>query len=185
MKNSRGIRYAAQFKKRIAAVAPPTTIVHLPIPSIAPDFVFEFEARRVSIESMLYSGALPEKLALTLIGHQETSAPAELSGAEQLQILEFQRRIACEVCVSPRLVFRDATSDDEVDLRDVPYSGNIIVALFQYAMNLSPDVPVATQSGETTVDAVERFRQQSALPDDGDHGAPVRSSAKRSLPAER
>lgn len=178
MKNSRGVRFAAQFKRRIAAVAPPTTIVHLPIPSISPDFVFEFEARRISIESLLYSGALPEKLALTLIGNQTTTAPAELSGAEQLQILEFQRRIACEVCVSPRLVFRDVLADDEIDLRNVPYAGSIIVALFQYAMNLSPDVPVSTQSGETTVDAVERFRAQSALSDAGDDGTPVRSTAK-------
>lgn len=186
---TRAATLAAQFKRNLAKVQPRTAIVQLPIPDIAPDFVFEFVAKRVDIESMLYSGMLPERLAVTLMSQRDDgpatdaeTIAARMTPQEQVQMLDFQRRIACEVCVEPRLVFREPEHEGEIDLREVPYAGNLIVALFQYAMALSPDVPVATAGGwETTVEAVSSFRDEPALHDAGDDGAAVRKPAKRAI----
>lgn len=120
--------------------------------------------------SMLYSGVLPESLARALlekrraVGLSDDSAVeiAEgMSAEEQLAILDFQRKIACEVCVAPKLVFRDAANAEEIDLREWEHAGKLIVALFNYAMRLSPDVPVATtDGGAEPLKAVESFRSE-------------------------
>lgn len=186
---TRAAALAAQFRRNLSQVAPKTATVRLPIPDIAPDFVFEFVAKRVDIESMLYAGMLPERLALTLMAQRDEAGgdaeatAARMTAQEQLAMLDFQRRIACEVCVEPRLVFRAPENDGEIDLREIPYAGNLIVALFTYAMNLSPDVPVATATGETTVEAVESFRDEPALHDAGDNGKAVRPASKRPVSA--
>lgn len=167
---NRAAALAAQFKKQAKAITSQTVEVKLPVPEIAPDFVFEFIGRRVDIMSMLYSGVLPESLARTLLekrraaGLSDDSAveiAEEMSAEEQLAILDFQRKIACEVCVAPKLVFRDTVSAEEIDLRDWEHAGKLIVALFNYAMKLSPDVPVATtDGGAEPLKAVESFRPE-------------------------
>lgn len=165
---NRAAALAAQFKKQAKAITSQTVEVKLPIPEIAPDFVFEFVGRRVDIMTMLYSGVLPESLARALLETRRTNVEdsaieiaEEMSADEQLAILDFQRRIACEVCVAPKLVFREPASAEEIDLRDWEHAGKLIVALFNYAMKLSPDVPVATtDGGAEPLKAVESFRPE-------------------------
>lgn len=169
---NRAAALAAQFKKQAKAITSQTVEVKLPVPEIAPDFVFEFIGRRVDIMTMLYSGVLPESLARALLEKRravdlsniEDSAiemAEEMSADEQLAILDFQRKIACEVCVAPKLVFREPASAEEIDLRDWEHAGKLIVALFNYAMRLSPDVPVATtDGGAEPLKAVESFRPE-------------------------
>lgn len=169
---NRAAALAAQFKKQTKAIATQTIEVKLSIPEIAPDFVFEFVARRVDIMSMLYSGVLPESLARTLLEKRQAAGLANIdesaveiaegmSANEQLAILDFQRKIACEVCVAPKLVFREAASAEEIDLREWEHAGKLIVALFNYAMQLSPDVPVATtDGGAEPLKAVQSFRPE-------------------------
>lgn len=167
---NRAAALAAQFKKQTKAIATQTIEVKLPIPEIAPDFVFEFIGRRVDIMSMLYSGVLPESLARTLLEKRQAAGLSDdnaveiaegMSANEQLAILDFQRKIACEVCVAPKLVFREAASAEEIDLREWEHAGKLIVALFNYAMQLSPDVPVATtDGGAEPLKAVQSFRPE-------------------------
>lgn len=167
---NRAAALAAQFKKQTKAIATQTIEVKLPIPEIASDFVFEFIGRRVDIMSMLYSGVLPESLARTLLEKRQAAGLSDdnaveiaegMSANEQLAILDFQRKIACEVCVAPKLVFREAASAEEIDLREWEHAGKLIVALFNYAMQLSPDVPVATtDGGAEPLKAVQSFRPE-------------------------
>lgn len=165
--------------------------VSLPIPAIAPDFVFTFIAQRVDITSLLYNGQLPETFAKQILASRKEATREDLaeefldeaSAEEKQASLDFQVRIAQEVCFAPKLVFRDPESEEEIDLRTLPFSGNLIIALFNYAMGLSPDVPVATlDGGETTVKAVETFPDGLSggeLPGAGSDGEKRQSSRKR------
>lgn len=164
MPNDKATALAAQFKAQAekAMTEQWTREVSLPVPSIAPDFVFTFIARRVDATSMLYAGELPEHFTRLILGDADDVAegaePRKVSADEKRAALEFQIKIAQEVCMAPRLVFADPKDETEVDLRKLPFSGNLILALFNYAMNLSPDVPVATtEGGSTSLAAVETF----------------------------
>jgi hypothetical protein len=156
----------------------------LPIPSIAPDFKFRFIARRLELLDLLYNGTLPEAMAAELLASndqgQEKLAEMltladeqrqKLSGAEQAKLLAFQKQAAVAVCVAPKLVDGPARNPGEVSLPALPGAGKLIVALFGYAMSLSPGVPVKLTNGkETTLDGVRSFRDKSALPDAGSDG---------------
>lgn len=179
-KKERAAALAAQFKAQAEKYQEAATAeVSLPIPSIAPDFVFHFVGRRVDMNSLLIAGELPESMARKILDakREDLSADKEeqlqraLDEAAQLTLeekqanIEFQKRIALKVCLEPKLVFHEPKDETEIDLRDVPYAGELIVALFSWAMELSPGVPVATTEGkETTVDAVENFSPQSPGP---------------------
>lgn len=172
-KKARAAALAAQFKSQAAKIEETATAeVRLPIPSVASDFVFEFIGRRIDLNSLLIAGQLPEAYARKLLGAKLDDMPADkeaqlqraieeanqMTADERKANLDFQRDVALKVCVAPRLVFREAQGDDEIDLREIPWSGDLIAALFQWAMSLSPEVPVAQTDGEeTTVAAVETF----------------------------
>ncbi len=187
---SRGAALAANFRAAAAAVLVPTQFVRLPIPEIEAGFVFEFEARRIDINSLLMSGALPENMARTILEIrtpeaaerivEEARKEAEkMTVEEQLSLIEFQKRIACEVCHEPKLVYRAVRAANEIDLREVPFADKLVRALYAYGMGLSPAVPVATvDGGETTVAAVEEFRDGAKLPHAGATGAAVRATAE-------
>lgn len=186
----KGGSLASQLMAQAAAHQSETAFVRLPIPEIAPDFVFEFQARRVSIQSMLVAAILPESLAKMILEirtpdavakiEEDASLEAEsMSTEDQFKILEFQRTIACEVCADPVLVIHEPKQKNEVDLRTIPFADKLVKALYSYAMGLSPAVPVpTTEGGETTVEAVETFHQVPELPDPRTDGASVRANAQ-------
>jgi hypothetical protein len=181
IQKSRAAALAAQFKDNANRALKETWTreVKLPIPSIAPDFVFEFVAQRVDITSLLYNGQLPETFAKQLLEARSDGSREQVerefidnaTAEEKKASLDFQIKIAQEVCREPKLVFHDPTSDEEIDLRTLPFSGNLIIALFNYAMGLSPDVPVETEGGAQPLKAVESFRDGAALPDALDDSA--------------
>lgn len=178
---TRAAELAAQFRANAARVEFLTAEVELSIPSIAPDFKFKFVARRIDILTLLHGGVLPEALAQQLLESRERGGEefAEtLTGEETLQLLRFQQHVARQVCVAPKLVFHPA-GEGEIDLREVPFAGELITALFKYAMALSPDVPVATTEGETDVQAVANFREKPAHVDAGGDGRKVRRTPQR------
>lgn len=177
---TRAAELAAQFRANAARVEFPTAEVELSIPSIAPDFKFKFVARRIDILTLLHGGVLPEALAQQLLESRERGEEfAEtLTGEETLQLLRFQQHVARQVCVAPKLVFHPA-GEGEIDLREVPFAGELITALFKYAMALSPDVPVPTTEGETDLRAVANFREKSAHADAGGDGRKVRRTPQR------
>jgi hypothetical protein len=189
--SSRGYALATQFRQQLAKVKPQTAIIKLAIPEIAVDFVFEFEAQRPNVQSMLVAGVLPESLARTILEINSPDAAAKvaedaaeevdrMSVEEQIRLFEFQRKIAIETCVNPKLVFRDVIDPNEIDLRTVPFADKLISALYRYGMTgLAPGVPVATMDGgETTVAAVETFPDGAELPNDRDDGQVVSQAAE-------
>jgi hypothetical protein len=191
---TRAMALAQQFKQQTARVIEEKyrVEVKLPIPSIAPDFVFEFVAQRVDVTSLLYNGQLPETFAKQILGaRREARSEDEITqeflddatAAEKQAALDFQIKIAQEVCYAPKLVFREPVNDEEIDVRTLPFSGNLIIALFNYAMGLSPDVPVGLTDGTTTtVEAVSNFPDGAQGPQSaraGADGAQLRRQPKR------
>lgn len=167
---SRAANLAAQFRTQATAVVEKDwrALVDLPIPTIAKDFVFRFVAQRVDFTSMLYGGLLPESFARSILDRRERAQnnkdfeddfEKNADYEEKKGALEFQLKIAQLVCCEPKLVMRPAENEEEYDISDLPFSGDLIVALFNYAMGASPGVPVETTKGETTLKAVETFRE--------------------------
>lgn len=212
---------AAQFRSNAVKVTEEVweRPARIHIPAIAPDFFFEFIARRIDITSLLYSGELPESFSNQVLARsnkqlsEDEKARLEAEYAEnqtaedKAASIAFQVKLAKQVCAAPRLMFveaeraelirehaavirhldkatevgdsegiasasfeltevlnirkrfeRLAAEEGTLDLSDVPFSGDLIIALFNYAMGLSPDVPVpTTDGGETTIKAVETF----------------------------
>lgn len=210
---------AAQFRSNAVKVTEKVweRPARIHIPAIAPDFFFEFIARRIDITSLLYSGELPESFSNQVLARsnkqlsEDEKARLEAEYAEnqtaedKAASIAFQVKLAKQVCAAPRLMFVAAeraeyekkhhgimavaakVADDDplrndllmqiadlsarrasfenlaadegtLDLSDIPFSGDLIIALFNYAMGLSPDVPVpTTDGGETTIKAVETF----------------------------
>jgi hypothetical protein len=178
---NRAAQLAAQFKQQTEKAFEQNwrKEVSMPIPTIAPGFVFTFIAQRVDITSLLYNGQLPETFAKQILANRREASREEIaedflneaSAEEKKASLDFQVKIAQEVCYAPKLVFHDPENEEEIDLRKLPFSGNLIIALFNYAMGLSPDVPVATtDGGQTSLKAVETFPeglQRGELPGAG------------------
>ena len=136
----------------------PTALVEIQINAIRPGFKFKFLARRLDLLSFLYNGSLPEVLAAELMAAtpEQSERMAEmltldqarrekLSGMDQAKLINFQRMLAKQVCVSPKLVEGPALEPGQVSLDTLPFAGHIILALFNYALMLSPGVPIAAR----------------------------------------
>lgn len=189
---SRAAELAAQFKAKQKKVKPlsPTAPVSLLIKGVENEdgspLYFDCELRRVDVATMITGGQLPEYLAQKVMAQsangqsqaQQLEAAQErlatMTPGEVGAMLSFQVRVAQFACVAPKLVFRTPESDDELDMREIEYSGNIISAIFNYSQGLSPDIPIATtDGGMTTLAAVETFPdgvQRGELPGPGDDG---------------
>lgn len=157
--------YAIEEKQREVAAE-----VELPVPELGEDFVFRFRARRVDLSQMMFSGQIPENLALTLISALPTDKNGQtvgdkidkekvvkaLSPLDQYKTVEFQRKIAMGVCADPRIVESWDPGPGEVSLYRLPTE--LIQALYLYGLQLSPAVPVKTTEGkEVSVSEIENF----------------------------
>lgn len=162
----------------------PTAEVEIQIDAIRPGFKFKFVARRLDLLTFLYNGSLPEVLAAELMAAtaEQSDRLAEiltlsenrrekLTGLDQAKLMNFQRMLAVQVCVAPKLVEGPALNAGEVSLATLPFAGHIVVALFHYALMLSPGVPVPVE-GEKEVDLqqVKNFPSDPALSNAGPDG---------------
>lgn len=143
-----------------------------------------FRLRRPPIQAWLKNGRMPQFLTAMLLEAQRSatseSALAEvkakamervnaLTEEEQLALLRFQADAVAYSMVMPRLILpkedqpepdpdtlgEDALLASELDIADFN-------AIFAYAMNGSPTVPVLTTNGEATLQSVEAFRDSGA-----------------------
>lgn len=189
---SRAAAMAQQFKQKAAKTKPlsPSAEVSLEIPDVFMEdgspFVFECELRRVDISVLYAGGHLPEYLVNTLISKgisgdseelkkQAKSRASDLTPKQMNEIFAHQIRVAQFSCVAPKLVFHEPEDESELDMRQFEFSGQIIAAIYAYASNGAPDVPVPTaDGGSTTLKAVENFRDdaQGHEPVDAGNGSP-------------
>lgn len=195
MNNTRAKELAAQFKTKATAAR---KAIELPVPLVTdPDFTFPCVVRRVDVVAFVTApnAGLPEQFANQLLGIKpgridELKAKAEEVAAEQTQsmtlddlkaIQDFQRRIAQQTCLEPRIVFEATDDEGAIDLSSPDFAhcaNEIVTALYNYGMSMSPDVPVRIAGGaETTLKAVESFREIPKLVDAGNDGAELQPTA--------
>lgn len=195
MNNKRAKELAAQFKTK-AQVA--RKAIELPVPlATDSDFTFPCVVRRVDVVAFVTApnAGLPEQFANQLLGIKpgrmdDLKAKAEEIAAEQSQsmslddlkaIQDFQRRIAQQTCLEPRIVFEPTDDEGAIDLSSPDFAhcaNEIVTALYNYGMSMSPDVPVRIAGGaETTLKAVESFREVAKPVDAGNDGAELQPAA--------
>lgn len=173
---NRGADLAAQFRKQTAVARKE---VDLPIPGIpgSPDFRFRCILRRIDVLTLIRHSVLPDRMKRTILGLKSEEQVADLQTAADAAARErvaemtiddleairaFQREVAQKTCLAPKIVYEDSDDAAAINLspEECEFGHQIVEALYNYAMGLSPDVPVATMDGgETTVAAVEEFPQ--------------------------
>ena len=171
--------------------------VDLPIPDIAPDFKFSFLARRIDVITILYSGdaGLPEHLVADILGlkepeklaklREEATKVAEESAqkmdlGDRIAMMKFQRFVAQQVCVAPKIVYGPTTDPESIDLVGTGFVNEFVTALYTYAMKGSPDIPVELENGqEVGLDQVKTFPDVPPLQNDLQNGDAVRSTAEQ------
>jgi len=172
--------YRKNFKTKKPSF--PVAEISLPIPALGEDYTFDCKARRIDLASLIYNKALPQSMALLLLGDnnnqygdlknaldQAQKDAAKMSGKDTLDVLDFMWDMAKKICVEPILI--DGTEEDEnegeIALRACEGSAHIIQAIYQYGMNMSPALPVKLTDGqETSVPKVERFHPFPQFPRD-------------------
>lgn len=125
----------------------------------------EYRVVRAQMNAYLEGGRLPENFVVLM----RRAANREITQEQALQQLDpqdgvayekFLSRLVQECVVQPRVVTRPAETDDEIDIGDLGLIGDYdFLAL--YIAGLVPDQPVATTEGETSVAALEDFRDES------------------------
>ncbi len=195
MNGNRAKELAAQFKSKAQAAR---KAIELPVPlATDPDFVFPCVLRRLDVVVFVTApnAGLPEHFANTLLGLKpgraeelkEKAADIAQEETERMSLDDlrsitlFQRRVAQETCLEPRIVFEASDDEGAIDLSAPEFAhcaDEIVTALYNYGMRLSPDVPVNVGGNEVSLKSVESFREESAPFDVGDDGAELLTSAE-------
>lgn len=140
----------------------------------------QYRVVRASMNIYLEGGRLPENFVILM----RRAAAKEITQEQALEQLKPEDAIAYEkflaqlvqqCVVEPRIVTRPAQNDDEIDLGDLALIGDYdFLAL--YIAGLAPDQPVQTKEGETSVAALEQFRNEpegSVPAESGSDGAQI------------
>lgn len=198
---NRAASLAAKFKEKAKAARKE---IELPVPlPNDPDFVFPCVVRRIDIVTMVTapSAGLPEQFVNDILGTVSPERLAELKSAgdqikegmkqrgmtvpELQSIQKFIRRVAQETCLEPRIVFADDDTPDAGDdciYLDCPEfahcSAEIIQALYDYGVNLSPAVPIRMKDdSEASLESIGNFPEKPTLPNAVHDGGEIRAAS--------
>lgn len=190
--NNRAAELAARFKEKAQAARKE---IELPVPLASdPGFTFPCVVRRVDLVTLVTAkeAGLPEHFVNSILGtinpeklQSLKDAAADAASEAQQQgytvedlraIGQFIRKVAQETCLEPYIYFsKDQSYDPElnqeaaIDLDAFEYAHcaeEIIKALYEYGLKLSPDVPVKMKGGqEASLESIGNFPQRPALSD--------------------
>jgi hypothetical protein len=164
-------------KKEQAPTQPvPTTLLTCPSGATV-------EVCRPDLIVWLASGALPQVYVDLIIGvdgeldpQQKKEAAARVDAELQSdprklrQSLNFMRDAVLAAVVRPRIKL-GATGPDEIEPSLIPDEDFHFI--FQHVIAGSPGVPVETEGGQTSVDGLSNFRDESLLRPTGDDVRPL------------
>jgi hypothetical protein len=200
---SRAVSLAAQFKDR-AQASRIAVELSVPLPN-DPRFVFSCVVRRIDVITLVTSpdAGLPEHFVSSILG---VKAPDRLEELQQkaaeiadettrqmtvadLQAIQrFQRKVAQETCLEPRIVFEETDDEGAINLSDPAFAHcaqEIVSALYNYGMRLSPDVPVKMRGDrEASLESIQRFPVNPALPGDLHDGSEIPQAAEQDSRSE-
>lgn len=144
---------ADKYRKHRAEKAKqePTAEVKLPSGEV-------FTLRRPPLHIWVSTGKIPQhfiRQARKLIDAPEGAQPTD---DEALNALKFMGDIVRYACVSPRIKEDPGPDEDAIDPSE--FIEGDFEFIFQWATNQAPDVPVLTEGGQTSVEALESFRDE-------------------------
>lgn len=125
----------------------------------------QYRVVRPNMAVYLDGGRLPESFVLLMnrVAANEVSADdaeKQMSPEDNLAYSKFVVSLIRECVVEPRIVNHPTDDDDELDVGDVAAIGDFDF-LSMYLSGLVPDQPVKTKEGDTSVESLEAFRDQS------------------------
>jgi hypothetical protein len=137
--------------------------ISLPCPSGA-----VCEVRRPSPALSIKAGKLSHVFAL--IDSRDSNGNEEISDEESERVYLFARQVVLECVINPKLSAEWST--EELTPEDIPPKD--FWRVFRWAMTGGKGMPVTTEEGETTVEAVETFPdEQTAVNIPGSNGEPI------------
>lgn len=141
-----------------------------------------FIGRRVSMETYLATGRIPQRLASLLSNDPDTAEASEWTVADLTSLGNFARMVITDAVVRPKIVYDDRPlKAGEISVADLPQGW--LDQVYQWALHGAANLPVETVGGETSVAALETFpdngsgQEQSA--GTGLHSPQIRPKAKR------
>lgn len=160
------------------------------VPLLLPSGV-TIEACRPPLDEWIASGRLPDSLVRTYLaahpGPETEHAPAveEVDQATALESITAMRRLVCATVVNPR-VAENPETEDVMALADMPTKDFFFI--YQWALGGSPSLPVKTEEGEVSAEALANFRDKAggrSTADAGVHSARVRPKSGKRLSKAR
>jgi hypothetical protein len=148
------------FLRQLAsAPAPPVQTERVTIDGVT------FIGRRVTMAAYIAAGRLPQRMASRLEAVENSDAPttdASKWGLADLTSLgKFARMVIQDCVLSPRIIYEDRPLEPgEVHVSQVPQSW--LDKVYDWALYGKLDAPIDLQEGQTSVGALETFRDNGA-----------------------
>lgn len=119
---------------------------------------------RPNLSAWLSGGRMPESFVLMLSKLEKSEmtgavAMSQLTPEDLVKYQTFLNDLVVASVVFPRVVLGETDADDEISLSDVPIEDQEFI--LKLALQLAPNVPVATKGGDVPLKAIEEFRHES------------------------
>jgi hypothetical protein len=156
------IDLAAEWRRGLAARAATA-------PTVEKNFLgFRCTMRRLPIAGWYKSGRMPQAVAVAMYVTQKSGDPAAAEKAltpdELRAVAAFERDAICSAVVKPRIISEGEPGPGEIAYDElVEECPDLVAQIMGFIYANSPGVPVRTTEGETTLEAVETFREERSL----------------------
>lgn len=135
----------------------------------------EYKIVRASMTAYLEGGRLPENFVVLMrrAASKQISveqAIAQLTPEDSLAYDRFLAQMLLDCVLEPKIVPHATSAEDEIDIGELTQIGDYEFLAMQ-VVGLVPDQPVQTKEGETSVAALEQFRDESGRAVSADAGS--------------
>jgi hypothetical protein len=125
---------------------------------------FKFIGRRPPLDVWIRSGRMPQSLFEAMLklqkGEIQEVSAESLGSTDTMALLRFQRDLLLYAVFEPKIVLENA-GEDEVLYQDlVENEPELAEAIIAWVMKGCEGIPVKTEKGEVSVEALNGFRQK-------------------------
>jgi hypothetical protein len=123
------------------------------------------EFRRLSIMEWMRRGKLPQFFVDSMVSAKDVQGKklveSEMTTADLLSWQNLKRDFVCAATVSPKIVAEDRElKEGEVSYDDLAERcPEVVEGIVGWVLTGSPDIPVETKGGETSIDEIANFRE--------------------------
>lgn len=122
--------------------------------------------RRIDMEEWMASGAAPQGLVeavIRIMKPGQSLALENVSGDIAAKMTSVKQSLICYAVCDPKIVTGDTEPDaDSIHYVEIPMAAR--EEIYSWIMRGSSGIPIETEGGETTLEAVTNFHNESGLP---------------------